>query len=73
MSEYNGVSVMCLEFFWADQYIYGTVEDATMVAARLENFKFSFVPRGALKMDFLVWPVLRFLCKAFSKLLKFTL
>ena len=56
-----GFTVMYPEFFWAEQYIEPTGG----------NFS-KFVTLDALKMHSLIPYVLRFYCKTFSKLLKFT-
>ena len=64
------LSVTYPQPFWADWYIHLTYEGASMVGA--EHF-LKFVPPDALKMHSLALSVLRFLCKTFSKLLKFTL
>ena len=60
------------EFLWADWYIYQSHKSVTMVGAKQKKCQ-KFVPPNALKMHYLALFVLRFLCKIFSKLLKFAL
>ena len=60
------------ECFWVDRYIHWTHKGATMVGINQLN-SLIFVPPDVKKMHLLALSVLRFLCKTFSKLLKFTL
>ena len=59
------------DFFGAQWYYYQTHEGA-VGWCRVDKFS-NFVPPDTLKMLSLALPVLRFLCKSFSKLLKLIL
>ena len=65
------ISVKYPEMVWADCYIHWTHKGATSWCWAAKFSK--FVPPDALKIHSPAQPVLRFLCKTFSKLLKFAL
>ena len=65
-------SVSYPEFFWADWYIDRSEEDTTIVGTEQVNFQ-NFFLQIPLKMHSPSLSVLRFLCKTFFNLLKFTL
>ena len=65
-------SVTNLEFF-GGRPVHTSNPQKTEPWLALNRYIFKIVPQNALKMHSLALPVLRFLCKTFFKLLKFTL
>ena len=66
------ISVTHTDGFWVAWYTHQTYKGATMVGSKWRKVS-KFVPPDTLNMLSLALSVLRFLCKTFSGLLKFSL